>query len=63
MLYNGGMPRFVSQPIEPIEGTFDPGAMVRGEPALPSGFRWNGREFTIATDLGPVTQPAISVEV
>jgi hypothetical protein len=42
---------FVSEPIQPVAGTFDPAGMSRGEPGLPSRFHWRGREFTVALEL------------
>ena len=42
---------FVSEPIAPIPGSFDPGGMARGEPGLPQRFRWRGAEFTVAEVL------------
>ncbi len=42
---------FVSEPIEPVAGTFDTAGMSRGEPGLPGKFRWRGREFTVAQQL------------
>jgi hypothetical protein len=38
---------FISEPIEPIAKTADPGAMARGEPGLPGRFRWRGREYIV----------------
>jgi len=42
---------FVSEPITPVEGTFDPAGMARGEPGLPHQFRWRKKEFTVAEVL------------
>ena len=36
---------FVSEPIEPVAGTFDSSAMSRGEPGVPARFRWRGGEL------------------
>jgi hypothetical protein len=50
---------FVSEPIEPISGTFETAAMTRGEPGLPKRFKWRGEEYTVADvleawkELGP----------
>jgi len=43
--------RFVSEPIKPVEGTFDPTAMTRGEPGLPRRFVWRDEEYTVAEVL------------
>ncbi len=40
--------QFISEQIEPIPGTSDASAMVRGEPGLPNRFRWRDREYQIA---------------
>jgi len=50
---------FVSEPIEPVAGTFDATPMTRGEPALPGRFIWRDKEYTVAEvlqawkELGP----------
>lgn len=42
------MPRqFVSEAIQPVEGSFDPAAMSRGEPALPTAFQWKECTLTV----------------
>jgi hypothetical protein len=41
------MAELISEPIEPLAGTFDTAAMARGEPGLPVGFRWRGRVHRI----------------
>ncbi len=41
------MSRFISEPIEPLLGSFDTAAMSRGEPGLPAGFVWRGRTVRI----------------
>lgn len=53
-------PRFVSEEITPIAGAFAAGAMVRGEPGLPPGFRWRGAEHRIADriEAGKKTRPS-----
>lgn len=42
---------FVSEPLEPLEASFDPDAMSAGAPGLPRGFRWRGQELIIAEVL------------
>ncbi len=42
---------FISEPIVPLEASFDPAGMARGEPGLPNKFRWRKREFTVARVL------------
>ena len=50
---------FVSEPIKPVAGTFEPGAMTRGEPGLPERFKWRDKEYIVADvleawkELGP----------
>lgn len=39
--------RLISEPIDPIEGSFDSQAMSQGEPGLPCGFVWRGRTVRI----------------
>ena len=43
--------RFVSEPLKPVEGTFDATAMTRGEPGLPQRFVWRDTEYTVAEVL------------
>jgi hypothetical protein len=43
--------RFVSEPIQPVEGTFDPAGMTRGEPGLPKRFTWRDNEYTVSAVL------------
>lgn len=38
--------QFISERIEPL-GILDAGATLRGEPALPSAFRWRDRELHV----------------
>jgi hypothetical protein len=38
---------FISEPIEPVAGTFDPTAMTRAEPGLPGRFVWRGTEYAV----------------
>src|SRR5271168_140311 len=42
---------FISEPILPVEGSFDTGGMARGEPGLPRKFRWRKKEFIVAEVL------------
>jgi len=42
---------FVCEPITPVAGTFDPGAMARGEPGLPQAFRWRKEQYVVARVL------------
>lgn len=42
---------FVSEPIRPVEGTFDTAGMTRGEPGLPARFIWRDKEYTVAEVL------------
>ena len=42
---------FVSEPIKPVEGTFDTGGMTRGEPGLPGRFIWRDKEYIVAEVL------------
>jgi hypothetical protein len=46
-----GPEEFVSEPVTPAAGTGDIAAMGRGEPGLPSGFTWHGREYVITAVL------------
>ena len=38
---------FISEPIAPLKGPRDTAAMARGEPGLPSGFRWREEDYEI----------------
>lgn len=42
---------FISDPIEPHGGDFDTAAMARGEPGLPSEFKWRGEVYGVAERL------------
>ena len=42
---------FISEPITPVKGTFDPAGMARGEPGLPQRFRWRKKEYAVAEVL------------
>jgi phosphoribosylglycinamide formyltransferase-1 len=39
---------FISEPLDPDAGTFDPARMAMGEPGLPAKFRWRDRELVVA---------------
>ena len=41
------MSELVSEPIVPQAGSFDTGAMGRGEPGLPAAFTWRERTYRI----------------
>ena len=41
------MAQLISEAIQPIAGSFDPSAMSRGEPGLPTGFTWRGRTLRV----------------
>lgn len=43
---------FFSEPITPRAGSFDTTRMGRGEPGLPKGFTWRGREHVIVELVG-----------
>jgi hypothetical protein len=45
------MSHFVSEPIDPVAGAFDPAAMSRGEPSLPPEFRWRRERLVVARVL------------
>jgi hypothetical protein len=42
----------ISESIMPVAGTFDTGAMARGEPGLPARFVWRKKEYIVAEILG-----------
>jgi hypothetical protein len=42
---------FISEPIQPVEGTFDSAAMATGMPGLPQQFFWRGQEHSISAVL------------
>jgi hypothetical protein len=42
---------FVSEPITPVDASFDTERMARGEPGLPRKFRWRKREWLVAEVL------------
>jgi hypothetical protein len=39
---------FVSEQIEPVEGSGNPTGMVKGEPGFPRRFFWRGQEYELA---------------
>jgi len=41
-------PSFVSEPITPLDASFDTDGMAQGEPGLPRKFRWRKKEFAVA---------------
>jgi hypothetical protein len=45
------MEEFVSEPIQPRTGGFDAAAMARGEPGLPTGFRWRDQWYEVVERL------------
>jgi hypothetical protein len=38
---------FISEPITPVEGSFDTASMSAGEPGLPARFLWRGTEYRV----------------
>jgi hypothetical protein len=42
---------FVSEPIDPIAGSFSTELMTRGLASLPAGFTWRGRQYEIVECL------------
>ena len=42
---------FISEPILPLDASFDPAGMARGEPGLPQKFRWRNQDFSVAEVL------------
>jgi hypothetical protein len=42
---------FISEPIVPLEASFDTSGMARGEPGLPRKFRWRKTEYIVAEVL------------
>jgi len=43
--------QFVSEPLTPVQGCFEPGSMTRGEPGLPLRFIWRVEEYEVAEVL------------
>jgi hypothetical protein len=44
-------PEFVSEPLEPVGGFADTGALARGEPSVPVAFIWRGARHDVARVL------------
>ena len=42
---------FISEPIVPLDASFDTSGMARGEPGLPQKFRWRKKEYAVAEVL------------
>ena len=42
---------FISEPILPIEASFDTSGMARGEPGLPQKFCWRKKDYVVAEVL------------
>jgi phosphoribosylglycinamide formyltransferase-1 len=42
---------FVSEPITPLEASFDAAGMARGEPGLPQQFRWRKKVYLVVQVL------------
>jgi phosphoribosylglycinamide formyltransferase-1 len=42
---------FISEPILPVEASFDTGGMAMGGPGLPQKFLWREKEFVVAEVL------------
>ena len=42
---------FVSEAIDPVEGSFATSSMAAGEPGLPLRFRWHGTEYEVSRVL------------
>jgi len=42
---------FVSEPITPIDASFDTGMMAQGEPGVPHKFRWRKKDWVVAEVL------------
>ena len=55
--------QLISEPLEPMSGFFNTSAMARGEPGLPCGFTWRGRELAIAEVLEQWKDPVLLVRV
>jgi hypothetical protein len=45
------MSEFISEPIHPMPGSFDAGAMSRGEPGLLASFTWRGEIYQVTQVL------------
>jgi hypothetical protein len=42
-----GHKEFISEPIVPVEGSFESSSMAAGEPGLPLRFVWRGSEYAV----------------
>jgi hypothetical protein len=42
---------FISEPITPVEASFDTAGMSRGEPGVPMKFRWRKKSYAVAEIL------------
>ena len=42
---------FVSEPLTPLDGSFDTALMAQGEPGLPHHFRWRKKEWHVSVIL------------
>ena len=47
----GNTPRFISEPITPLDQSFDAARMAAGEPGVPHRFRWRQQEIAVAAVL------------
>lgn len=47
MIETDSVPEFISEPITPDRGSFDPANMVQGLAGVPGGFTWRGEHFAI----------------
>jgi hypothetical protein len=47
---------FISEPIEPEAGSFDPSMMAQGLASLPGAFTWRGRRYVIEECLEHIKQ-------
>lgn len=47
MMKQASQEQFICEAIEPVEGTFDTHAMMRGEPGLPNRLIWREKEYTV----------------
>jgi phosphoribosylglycinamide formyltransferase-1 len=43
--------QFISEPIQPVPGSFDTRFMTSGVPGLPREFSWRGKKFTVVEIL------------
>jgi len=42
-----GRDQFICEPIDPVAGSAKIGSVSVGEPGLPGGFHWRGREYRV----------------